>query len=126
MKKNLTKEIIKACEFLNKNMEFNGIEILEASCKSYKDRLNDCLSDGMTKEEAEEYLSNYCSAIFDFNTYDLLSDEDNDGDIKMEFDKDKFIKDFTYFLVKYIGDKNCILGEVNINGRDTEFMRVLN
>lgn len=119
--KNLTKELEKACEELNRIGHFNGIAVIDADCKSHEKQMEDCLSDGLTKQQAEQWCRDYCCAQFHLDDYDLF--ESDSMYVSIEFDRSKLESDFTAWLLPYIGDAACIMGELNLEGGDTEFMR---
>lgn len=121
MSKNLSKSLHDACTQLNKDRQFNGLYVIEASCKSYEERVKECMEDGMTKKQADRWARDYACANFHLDTYD--EPETESDYMECEFNIGKLETDFKNWLLQYVGDLACRKGDVNLQGGDTEFIR---
>jgi hypothetical protein len=121
MSKNLSKSLHEACAQLRKDREFNGLLVIEASCKSYEQMVRECLADGMTKKQADRWARDYACATFHLDTYEEMETESDY--LETSFNIDKLESDFRDWLLRYVGDLSCRAQEINLQGGDTEFRR---
>lgn len=71
---NLTQALSRACADLVETYDWNGIDVIDARTESEETKRVDAARDGLSEEETEKYITDYCCAMFQLDLYGLGCD----------------------------------------------------
>lgn len=118
---NLTQQLTKACEDLNKQGHFNELPVIIAKAQCEKQKREDAKSDEMTEEETRAYIEDYCCVEFGLDVYYALDDAPSQY-TNVSFDYASLEADFREWLKKYVPEET-IPESLFLEQGDNEFMK---
>ena len=122
---NLTKIANQICKRLNKDGEFNGIDLFRAETQSEDSKRKDAALDDLSEEETRAYVEDYACIWLEFDRCPESFSVDN-AYTTIEFNTYAFANDLEDWIAKefFNGDLSLFPEEFNPFGCDNEFMKI--